>query len=77
MDNLNHTCVGSKEFYQSKRLFSLAFVNILNKMGSEYTRDKLKLIFEESTFSLFPDVLTEKNLETTIHNFKTEDVIFR
>jgi len=77
MDNLNHTSLGSKEFFQSKRLFSLALVNMLNKMGSEYTKDKLKVIFEESTFSLFPNVLTEKNLEITIQNFKNEDVKFK
>jgi len=74
---LDHTSLGSKEFYQSKRLFSLAFVNMLNKMGPDYTRDKLKVVFEESTFSNFPEMLTEQNLEITIHNLKSEDVKFK
>jgi len=51
-------------------------MNMLNKMGLDYTRDNLKAIFEESTFSLFPEMLTVKNLEFTIMNFKSKDVKF-
>lgn len=77
MDNLNDTSLGSKEFFQSQRLFSLAFVNMFNKMGPDYTVDNLKEIFEESTFALFPQELTEENLTFTIMNFKSEEVKFK
>ena len=47
----------SREFYQSKRLFSLAFVNVLKHMGSDYTMNILKETFAESTVVLFPMAL--------------------
>ena len=75
--NLNDTSLGSKEFIESQRLFSLAFVSMLDKMGPDHTRGQLEDVFEEATFSLFPEVLTVKNLERTIMNLKSEDVKFK
>lgn len=66
-----------EEFFESKRLFSLAFVEILKKKGAAYTRDELKSTFKESTFLLFPIVLTADNLNYTVMNFKPEDVKFK
>ena len=67
----------SEQYFESKRLFSLAFVIMLEKKGSDYTRDELKKMFSESTFALFPIVLTPENLNNTIMSFKSEEVQFK
>ncbi len=69
--------MGSKEFFQSKRLFCIAFVKMLDIKGKDYTRFILKEMFEESTFVLLPDELTKENLEFTIMNLKSEEVKFK
>ena len=77
MEEFSSSCYGSKEFYQSQRLFSLAFVNMLKQMGADYTMNILEETFAESTFIRFPIALTEENLHSTIMNFKAEEVKFK
>ncbi|WP_339729977.1 hypothetical protein [Maribacter stanieri] len=77
MNKIALTISSETEFFESKRLFCLAFLPMLNKMGSDYTKYKLNTIFSEATFSLFPDNLTPENLEATVMNFKIENVKFK
>ncbi len=67
----------NEEFFQSKRIFTLAVLHILEHNEDVTLKSLLKTIFDESTLSLLPKNPTNESLRYTLMNLKEEEVKFK
>lgn len=66
-----------EDFFQSKRIFAEAMVNLLESHGRESVRKNLGELFADQTLKLFPTKFTKENLYKTIIDMKRDELVYR
>lgn len=65
------------DFYQSKRIYAEAMVELLDREGGDTAKKRLAELFADETLSLFPEKLDRHSLYFTIINLTKEQMLYR